>query len=185
MKTLKLALTIVLLLSAVALQAQDRYLTRTGHIKFFSKAPLEDIEANNNKVLSIVDLSKGEVAVDLLIKAFEFEKKLMQEHFNENYLESDKYPKSTFKGTFSVPEGLKSMTDGVYELDVKGQLNIHGVTKDIETKSSLTVKGGKLSGELKFFVAVKDYKIKIPNVVVKNIAEQVEVTANFEYEPYK
>ena len=97
MKTLKLALTIVLLLSAVALQAQDRYLTRTGHIKFFSKAPLEDIEANNNKVLSIVDLSKGEVAVDLLIKAFEFEKKLMQEHFNENYLESDKYPKSTFR----------------------------------------------------------------------------------------
>ena len=77
------------------------------------------------------------------------------------------------------------MTDGVYELDVKGQLNIHGVTNDIETKSTLTVKGGKLSGELKFFVAVKDYKIKIPNVVVKNIAEQVEVTANFEYEPYK
>lgn len=184
MKFMKLTIVIILLLGAVALQAQDRYLTRTGHIKFFSKAPLEDIEANNNKVLSIVDLSKGQVAVDLLIKAFEFEKKLMQEHFNENYLESDKYPKSTFKGAFSVPEGLKSMTEGVYELDVKGQLNIHGVTKDIETKATLTVKGGQLYGTLKFFVAVKDYKIKIPNVVVKNIAEEVEVTANFEYELY-
>lgn len=146
---------------------------------------MENIEANNNKVLSIVDLSKGQVAVDLLIKAFEFEKKLMQEHFNENYLESEKYPKSTFKGTFTVPEGLKARTDGVYELDVKGDLTIHGVTKPIETKSTLTLKDGKLSGRLLFNINVKEFEIKIPTVVVKNIAETVEVTANFDYEVYK
>uniref|UniRef100_UPI004047E5D0 YceI family protein n=1 Tax=Roseivirga sp. TaxID=1964215 RepID=UPI004047E5D0 len=174
-----------LLLATFTIQAQDRFLTRTGHIRFYSEAPMENIEANNHKVLSIVDLSKGQVAVDLLIKAFEFEKKLMQEHFNENYMESEKFPKSTFKGAFTVPDALKSMTDGTYELEVKGDLTIHGVTKPIETKSTLTLKGGKLTGTLRFNVNVKEFDIKIPNVVVKNIAETVEVTANFDYEVYK
>lgn len=185
MKTVKIFFALILIFGASALQAQDRYLTRTGHIKFFSSAPLEDIEAHNNKVLSIVDLAKGQVAVDMLIKAFEFEKKLMQEHFNENYMESDKHPKSTFKGTFDVPSGLKNMTDGTYELDVKGDITIHGITKPINTKATLTVASGKLSGGLKFNVKVKDHKISIPKVVVRNIAEEVEVTASFEFEPYK
>ena len=185
MKTIKLLFLSFLIFSGLSAEAQDRFLTRTGHIRFYSEAPMENIEANNNKVLSIVDLSKGQVAVDLLIKAFDFEKKLMQEHFNENYMESEKYPKSTFKGTFSVPDGLKARTDGSYELDVKGDLTIHGVTKPIETKSTLTLKGGKLSGALLFNVNVKEFDIKIPNVVVKNIAETVEVTANFDYEVYK
>jgi hypothetical protein len=185
MKTIKFIFLYSLILTGFVAKAQDRFLTRTGHIRFYSEAPMENIEANNNKVLSIVDLSKGQVAVDLLIKAFEFEKKLMQEHFNENYLESEKFPKSTFKGTFTVPDGLKARTDGTYELDVKGDLTIHGVTKPIETKSTLTLKDGKLSGTLLFNVNVKEFEIKIPNVVVKNIAESVEVTANFDYEVYK
>ncbi len=184
MKTIKVIFTLALLTSSVALQAQDRYLTRTGHIKFFSHAPLEDIEAHNNKVLSIVDLSKGQVAVDLLIKAFEFEKKLMQEHFNENYLESDKHPKATFKGSFEVPAGLKSMTDGTYEVDVTGDFSVHGVTQPMNTKATLTVAGGKLSGGLVFKVKVEDHDIKIPKVVVRNIADEVEVTATFDFEPY-
>ncbi|OEK00955.1 hypothetical protein BFP97_05275 [Roseivirga sp. 4D4] len=185
MKTIKTLFTLTLLLTAMAVQGQDRYLTRTGHIKFFSHAPLEDIEAHNNKVLSIVDLAKGQVAVDMLIKAFEFEKKLMQEHFNENYMESDKHPKSTFKGTFEVPDGLKSMTEGSYEVDVTGDLTVHGVTKPLSTKATLAVAGGKLSGGLVFKVKVKDHDIKIPKVVVRNIADEVEVTATFDFEPYK
>lgn len=185
MKTLKILFTLALVLCTTLANAQDRYLTRTGHIKFYSHAPLEDIEANNNKVLSIVDLSKGQVAVDLLIKAFEFEKKLMQEHFNENYMESDKFPKSTFKGTFDVPADLKSMNNGSYEVDVKGELTIHGIKKPLNTKATLTVSNGDLSGALTFKVKVKDYEIKIPKVVVRNIAEEVEVTATFEYEPYQ
>lgn len=185
MKTIKTLFTLTLLFASMVVQGQDRYLTRTGHIKFFSHAPLEDIEAHNNKVLSIVDLAKGQVAVDMLIKAFEFEKKLMQEHFNENYMESDKHPKSTFKGTFEVPEGLKSMADGSYEVDVTGDISVHGVTKPLTTKATLTVEGGKLSGGLVFKVKVKDHDIKIPKVVVRNIAEEVEVTATFDFEPYK
>lgn len=175
----------MLCLLAISAQAQDRYLTRSGHIKFFSSAPLEDIEANNYKAVSIVDLSKGQIAVNLLIKAFEFEKKLMQEHFNENYMESAKYPKSTFSGTFEVPDGMKSMQDGTYELDVTGKLSIHGVTKDVNTTAKLTVAAGALSGEVIFNVKVQDYEIKIPKVVVRNIAESVEVTGVFEYEAYK
>lgn len=184
MKTIKTLFTLALLVCAMGMQAQDRYLTREGHIKFFSHAPLEDIEAHNNKVLCIVDLAKGQVAVDMFIKSFEFEKKLMQEHFNENYMESDKHPKSTFKGNFDVPEGLKNMTDGTYEVDVTGQLAIHGVTKPLNTKATMTVAGGKLSGNLFFKVKVKDHDIKIPKVVVRNIADEVEVTATFDYEPY-
>ncbi|MBO3697132.1 YceI family protein [Roseivirga sp. E12] len=185
MKTIKTLFTLALLLTTLVVQGQDRYLTRTGHIKFFSHAPLEDIEAHNNKVLSIVDLAKGQVAVDMLIKAFEFEKKLMQEHFNENYMESDKHPKSTFKGTFEVPQELKAMIDGTYVVDVKGDLSVHGVTKPLNTKATLKVSGGKLSGDLVFKVKVKDHEIKIPKVVVRNIADEVEVTATFEFEPYK
>lgn len=182
---MKIFLVLAMSLSFLTVQAQNRYLTRTGHIKFFSEAPLEDIEANNHKVLSVVDLSKGEIAVDLLIKAFEFEKKLMQEHFNENYLESDKYPKSTFNGSFVVPVDLKAMKDGTYELDVKGELTIHGVKKPVVTQASLTVTRGKLVGDVKFNVKVKEHEIKIPKVVVRNIAEVIEVTGKFEYESYK
>lgn len=170
---------------AVTAQAQDRYLTRAGHIKFFSAAPLEDIEAHNYKALSIVDLSKGQIAVNLLIKAFEFEKKLMQEHFNENYMESAKYPKSTYQGNFEVPAGLKAMEDGTYELDVSGEMLIHGIKKEVATTATLKVEGGKLFGEVFLKVKVDDYGIKIPKVVVRNIAEEIEVTGVFEYDPYK
>ncbi len=185
MKFIKPTLIVALCIIAFSAQAQDRYLTREGHIKFFSTAPLEDIEAHNYKVLSVVDLAKGQIAVNLLIKAFEFEKKLMQEHFNENYMESAKYPKSTFSGTFEVPAGLKSMEDGTYELDVDGEMLIHGVKKPVNTKATLKVEGGKLSGDVFLKVKVADYDIKIPKVVVRNIAEEIEVTGTFSYEPYK
>ena len=185
MKLIKTLLILTLTFTFFNVNAQERYLTRSGHIKFFSSAPLEDIEANNYKALSIVDLSKGQIAVDLLIKAFEFEKKLMQEHFNENYMESGKYPKSTFKGSFDVPDGLKNMENGTYELDVKGELSIHGVAKPLDTKAKLTVTDGKLDGEVFFKVKVADHDISIPKVVVRNIAEEVEVTGVFSYEPYK
>lgn len=185
MKLIKSILILTFGLLAVTAEAQDRYLTREGHIKFFSTAPLEDIEAHNYKVLSVVDLAKGQIAVNLFIKSFEFEKKLMQEHFNENYMESGKYPKSTFSGTFEVPAGLKAMEDGTYELDVAGEMLIHGVKKGVNTKATLKVAGGKLSGDVFLKVKVKDYDIKIPKVVVRNIAEEIEVTGTFNYDSYK
>ncbi len=179
-------LTIILLAACTSLSmAQDRYLTRSGSVKFFSTAPLEDIEAHTNKALSIIDIKKGEVAVDILIKSFEFEKKLMQEHFNENYMESDKYSKATFKGNYGSNENIANMVDGTYDVVAKGDLTIHGVKKAIETPVTITVSGGKLSANMVFMANVKEFGIKIPKVVVRNIAEEVEVTASFEYEPYK
>lgn len=185
MRLAKPILTVFSLLTVCLAHAQERYIARDGKIRFFSHAPLEDIEATNSSVLSIIDLEKGQVAVDLLIKAFEFEKKLMQEHFNENYLESGKFPKATFKGMFSVPENLKLMEDGTYEVMVKGELTIHGVPKPLETGATLVVANSRLSGQLKFTVKVADHDIKIPKVVMKNIADEVEVTGTFNYEPFK
>ena len=185
MKSRLILYTICFALLALSAQAQDRYLTREGKAKFYSHAPMEDIEAVNNNVLSIIDLSKGEVAVDMLIKNFEFPKKLMQEHFNENYMESTQYPKSTFKGSFEVPEDLKEMKPGNYEVNVSGDITIHGITKPLSTKVNLVVEGQSIKTEFMFKVKVADHDIKIPNVVVKNIAEEVEVTCAFDYQPFK
>lgn len=163
----------------------QRYFTREGRIKFFSEAPLENIEANTNKALCIVDLGKGQVAVDLLIKSFEFEKKLMQEHFNENYLESDKYPKATFKGEFDVPEDLLALKEGTYTVDVSGTITIHGVSKPLQTSLDLVVSGEEINTEFEFTAKVEDHEIKIPNLVIDNIAEEILVSANFNLIPYK
>lgn len=182
----KLAILSLLIISTVSqMRGQERFLTREGHITFFSETPIENIEANNYNVLSILDLSTGQVAVDMLIKNFEFPKKLMQEHFNENYMESSKIPKATFKGKFEVPDGLASMADGVYPVDVKGEISIHGVSRPLNLTIDLEVKEGKILSEFQFVVKVADHNIKIPNVVVDKIAEEIEVTANFNYEPYE
>tara|TARA_Y100000588_G_C13879765_1_gene763962 strand:- start:109 stop:675 length:567 start_codon:yes stop_codon:yes gene_type:complete len=180
----KIGFTAILLLSCFSAFGQ-RYLTREGKIKFYSHAPMEDITAHNNKVLSIIDIDKGQVAVDMLIKAFEFEKKLMQEHFNENYMESDEFPKATFKGSFEVPQGLKQMTAGSYEVAVTGDLTIHGVTKALTQNITLKVEDKSITTHFVFNVKVKDHDIKIPNLVVKNIAEEIEVTADFVFKPFE
>jgi len=170
---------------ATSAYSQDRYLTRSGNISFYSKAPVEDIEAHSNKVLSIIDIKKGQVAVDILMKSFEFEKKLMQEHFNENYMESDKFPKATFKGSYGSNENIATLTDGEYDVVAKGQLSIHGIKKEVEVPVKIIITNKKLSALLEFKVMVEEFGIKIPKVVVKNIAEEITVTAKFDYEPYK
>lgn len=186
MKMKKLTILLLLIITlGFQVKGQERFLTREGHITFFSETPIENIEANNYNVLSILDLSRGQVAVDMLIKNFEFPKKLMQEHFNENYMESSKIPKATFKGSFDVPDGLASIADGVYPVDVQGEISIHGVSRTMNQTIDLEVKDGKILTEFKFVVKVADHDIKIPNVVVDKIAEEIEVTANFNYEPYE
>lgn len=183
--TVKFLLTVfAFMLTLMGAQAQDRHLTRSGSVKFFSSAPMEDIEAVTNKALSIIDIKKSTVAVDILMKSFSFDKKLMQEHFNENYMESDKFPKGSFKGAYVADSNISNLVDGTYEVLAKGELSIHGVKKQIETPVTLNIKGRKISANFVFKVNVAEFDIKIPKVVVKNIAEEVEVTCAFEYEPY-
>ena len=176
MKT-KLLITTILILSYSQLFAQ-KYMSRNANLSFFSSTPVEDIEAHNHQGSCVVDFSNGNVAFQALMKGFEFKKALMQEHFNENYVESKKYPKTTFDGKITNYTSVDLKKEGVYQVNVTGKLTIHGVTKNIETPGTIEVKGGDVILKSKFKVKPADYNIKIPNVVRKNIAEIVEITVD-------
>lgn len=163
----------------------QKYLTRTGKITFFSKAPVENMVATNNEVSSILDSQKGEFVFAALIKGFKFKKALMEEHFNENYMESNTFPKANFKGSITNLSKVNFTKDGSYPVMVKGDLTIHGVTKVIEVPGTITVSQGKISAASKFQVKVKDYNIKIPSTVINNINETIDITVDCKYEPYK
>lgn len=180
----KIQLSLALSLIATSLLAQT-YFTKTGKIDFFSSTPLENIEAVNNEVSSFLNLEKNELVFAVLIKSFRFEKALMQEHFNENYMESDKYPKAQFKGNILDFDQNNYKKDGEYKVNVKGDLTIHGVTKNVTVPGTIIVQNGKISATSKFKVRCKDYDIKIPSVVANKIAEEIEVNVNVKYEPYE
>jgi polyisoprenoid-binding protein YceI len=162
--------------------AQERFLTKNGMVSFFSKTPIENIEAENNQVLSIVDVSNGQMAIAILMKSFMFEKALMQEHFNENYVESDKYPKAIFKGDildFDKMVGLETTAS------IKGNLTMHGVTNEttIEAVIKRTVDLVEMTGD--FFINLSDFDVKIPSVVKNNISQKIKVSFRFQHKPYK
>src|ERR1700744_5053832 len=121
------------------------YSTRNGFIGFYSKTALEDIKGENNQAYAIIDAGKKNLAFQLLLKGFVFTKELMQEHFNENYVESDKYPKATFSGAYSGSVQLNK--DGVYQVTIKGNLSLHNATKAIEVPATIEVKNGHLLGK--------------------------------------
>jgi hypothetical protein len=177
------AVFIAFLLASTA--SAQTYITRSGKITFFSKAPVENIEAINNEVTSILDTKKGELAFIALIKSFKFQKALMEEHFNENYMESNTFPKANFKGTITDLSKVNFSRDGTYSVNVKGDLTIHGVTKNVEAPGTITVSQGKIAGSSKFNIKLKDYNIKIPTAVINNIAETISITVDCKYEPYK
>lgn len=162
------------LMAASALNAQ-KYFSREGKVSFFSDAPLEKIEAHNSKATAVVDAESGKMEWAVLIKAFQFEKALMQEHFNENYMESDKYPKALFKGEVTNMGAINLGKDGEYKADVKGSLTIHGVTREIEAPGKFIVKDGNITATSSFTVLVADYEIEIPAVVRDNIAKEVRI----------
>lgn len=174
--------TIYFLFLTTFINAQEKYITTSGKINFFSKATLEDITADNNKVSSIINATTGEMAIKISIKDFEFKKKLMQEHFNDKYLESDLYPTSIFKGSII---NFSTIDDVEKEATVKGKITIHGITKNIEIIANCvrTADYIKVSGN--FMVALEDFKIKIPKIVFVKIAENIKVTFNFNHTPYK
>jgi polyisoprenoid-binding protein YceI len=174
-----------LLLVTFGSQAQSRYFTRTGNISFFSEEIIENIEAHNKQVSSFLDVTTGEIVFSVPMKAFQFRKSLMQEHFNENYVESHKYPKSSFKGTIQNMKAVNLQQDGVYKVKVNGQLTIHGVTKPIDADGTLEVKGGRIDANSVINVLPEDYDIQIPLLVRNHIAKIIQVTINLLYEPYQ
>lgn len=182
-RAIKNTVYILLLLSFVVGQAQQKYVTRAGTIDFFSHAPMEDIKAVNSQVAAIINAQDGSLTFALLIKSFEFEKALMQEHFNENYMESDDYPKATFKG--EIMDFTKSllMEEGIKEVSVAGQLTIHGVTKEVEASAKLDVKKDGIKAQSSFIVKPDDYQINIPKLVRNNIAKEIEVNVDLYLKP--
>ena len=149
-------------------------------VTFYSKAAIEDITATNKKAAGIFNTSTSEIVFSIPISEFQFAKSLMQEHFNEKYMESDKYPKSTFQGKV---EGFDMNTKESQNAKASGKLTIHGVAKDVELPGTIERAGDKLVMKSKFFVKLEDYKITIPQLLWQNIAEQVEVTVEFQFKP--
>ncbi len=156
----------------------QRYLTKTGYIHFYSDAPLEKIQATNRQVNAALDAGSGDIAFKVLMKSFQFEKALMQEHFNENYIESDKYANSTFIGKVTNIKDVNFSKSGTYSVMVEGKLTIHGNTKDIKEPGTFEVKDDKVQAKCKFTIHIGDYKISIPSVVAGHIAETVEITVD-------
>jgi polyisoprenoid-binding protein YceI len=178
MKTKITAVTIfsfvILLMASLSVQAQ-RYMTRNGHISFFSEAPLENIEAHNRQVNAAFDASSGELVFRVLMKSFQFEKALMQEHFNENYVESDKYPNATFTGTVSNLSEIDLSKNSIYTAVVEGDLTMRGITKPVKETGTFEVNGDELTGKCVFNIQLKDYNITIPRAVASNISETIEI----------
>jgi polyisoprenoid-binding protein YceI len=177
-------LTVILLYLGLVLGANaQKYMTKNGYIGFFSSTPVEDIKADNNQVASVIDISTGEIVFQVLIKSFKFAKALMEEHFNENYLESEKFPRSTFKGKITNLAAVDFSKPGQYEVTVEGDLNIHDVTNKVSVKGSIEVIPGGINANSKFNVVPEDYKIKIPAIVRENIAKIIEVKVAIKYTP--
>ena len=165
---------------SLTLSAQ-KYYTKNGNISFYSKASIENIAAENGQVMSTLDLQTGQLQFSVLIKAFHFKKSLMEEHFNENYMESDKYPKASFKGNIKDLK-IDLTKDGVFPISVTGDMTIHGVTKNITVPGTITVKNGIASGNSSFKITLADYKVSIPKIVKDNIAETIDVSVSCIYD---
>jgi hypothetical protein len=163
----------------------QKYITKNGMIRFYSEAPMETIEAINNQVNCAFDTETGDMVFKVLIKAFEFEKALMQEHFNENYMYSDKYPNATFAGKVKDWDGGSLSEGTIMEVIVEGDLTIKGVKKQVSEKGSLEMKEGKILAKTVFPVILSDYEVKIPKTVIDNIAETVDITVDLALEKYQ
>ena len=179
-------ITAVLLSSAIALHAQEKFYTKTGKIFFkCTKSPLEKIEATNKSGTCVLDTKTGNLQFAIMMKGFEFERALMQEHFNENYVESSKFPKADFKGQVTNNSEINYTKDGVYTAKVKGKLQIHGETKDVEAVGTINVKEGKVVTSASFTIQLSDFNITIPNLVADKVSNTVNISIDCSLEPLK
>jgi polyisoprenoid-binding protein YceI len=166
----------------ITTNAQDRLLTRNGSISFYSKTAIEDINANTQTAVSVLDKKTGQIEFSVLVKSFTFEKALMQEHFNEDYLESDKFPKSTFKGHIEDLDKVSFDKDGKYTVSVTGDLTIHGQSRTLTTPATLTILKGTALADAQFDIVLSDYRISIPSLVKDKISKTVKIAVRLSYE---
>ncbi|MBW1295776.1 YceI family protein [Aquimarina litoralis] len=171
----KILFLLLFLISGIVF-SQGKYITKKGTISFEASVPsFEEVKAKNSTVTAILNTDNGEIAALALIKGFRFKNALMEEHFNENYIESDDYPKATFKGVL-----VNFDKDNIQkEYTIKGTLSLHGKSKEIQTKGELTQEGNTISISSTFITKPEDFDIKIPSIVSKKIADDISVSLNF------
>lgn len=182
---MKKLILIAALFSSAAGMAQEKFFTKSGRIKFHSKAPLENIDASHKSVTCVLDTKTGNLQFAVLMKGFEFEKALMQEHFNENYVESHKFPKAEFKGQLTNNAEVNYTKDGTYAAKVKGTLTMHGESREVEAPGTIIVKQGKLQAMADFNILLSDYKIEIPKMVKDNVSNSVKISVDCSLDPLK
>lgn len=180
MKLRTVFILLVLIMANLSVSAQKVY-TKNGSVSFFSKASVENISAENNQVMSVLTMATGDIQFSVFINAFHFKKSLMEEHFNENYMESDKYPKAIFKGKINDLSKVNFTKDGNYTVEVTGDLTMHGVTNQVTTQGLISVRSGVATASSDFKIKLADYKISIPKIVKDNISEIVDVKISCVY----
>lgn len=161
----------------------QRFITKTGKVRFYSDAPLEKIEAVNNTVNCAMDTQSGFFVVKILMQSFVFEKQLMQEHFNEEYVESDKFPNAFFKGQVQNLKQINFKKEGIYPVTIAGQMTIHGKTQPVKATGTFTISKGAILASGKFPIKISDYGISIPGAVMGKISENVEIYVHFNLKP--
>jgi polyisoprenoid-binding protein YceI len=164
-----------------ALYSQDKKITKDGHIWFFSHTSVEDIEAHSHQAAAVYKIAKDSIAIVVPMMSFEFKKTLMQEHFNENYMESAKYPKAKFLGLITNSKEINLSKDGTYKVSVDGKLTMHNVTKNVKADGTIEVKGGKITMKSKFSVAPKDYNVVVESRFSGNIAPSIDVNVEITF----
>jgi len=184
-KIILLAFIFAFISNISSAQAKKVFSTKTGTTFFDAGTGVEDISATNKSTVSAFDAIAGTIQFSLNVKGFEFWSQLMQDHFNENYMESDKFPKSTFNGKITNIDKVNFSKDGSYPVNVKGTLEIHGVKKEVETSGTLKVTGENINATAEFIVVMDDYKIAIPGVVKDKLSKTAKIKINCNYTPFK
>ena len=183
-KNVFLIILAVILFSS-AINAQEKLYTKAGKISFFSSTAMENINAVNKTVVCLLNTKTGDLQFAVLMKGFEFKKALMQEDFNRDFVESNKFPKSEFKGQISNYAAINFAVNGKYNAEVKGKLSLHGVTKDISANGTVTIKDGKVSLNSVFTIFIADYNITVPRIYLDNISKSIKITVDCNLEALK
>jgi len=176
----KIVLTLLIAFTILNLKAQQ-YITKTGVVKFFSHTTLEDIKAENRKVVSVLDSKTGIMEFTMLMKGFDFPNQLMEDHFNESFAESSKFPKAGFKGTITNISKVNFSKDGTYTVNYTGKMTLKDVTKDISGIATFVIKGDNATASSKIKIKPTDYNFKIPTTAVARISDQMDIDIIMDY----
>ena len=175
--------SVLLMLWSVDLSAQSVYVSDSSQVSFFSETPIESISALNSASTAMVNMSDQTVKVQVPVAAFQFQNKLMQDHFNEGYLEPEKFPYATFRGKLS--DSLDFSIDTVYAVQAIGMLNVHGINRVHTLLGNMVCKDSIVQLNSEFNLVLEDHNVKVPGVVFESIAKQVKVDVYFRLILYK